>query len=346
MQHPVWRGVPDSKDESCRLTAARFMRILVRANVTESRGDSMKYRRSPFDAVLLGCVLVAWGGEPCWSQSPPTNIGSQACKECHEDQWNHFQSNPHTRAEMDAKLVGDVVGCESCHGPGSAHAEAAGDSSNPGFATIRNFKKAPAMEANQACITCHNGGEQAFWSQAEHAKRDVKCIECHSVHNPKSPGGAGLLTAKDASQLCLKCHVDKQIAMARTAHMPLREGGMSCVDCHNPHGSVSPHNLRAQTTSELCISCHADKRGPMLWEHAPVREDCLNCHDPHGSNNPQVLAGKLPFLCQRCHITTRHPSTLYDSPDLGSNRLFNRSCVNCHSQIHGSNHPSGKFFLR
>jgi hypothetical protein len=59
-----------------------------------------------------------------------------------------------------------------------------------------------------------------------------------------------------------------------------------------------------------------------------------------------VLAAKTPFLCQRCHISTRHPSTLYDAPDLASNRLFNRSCVNCHSQIHGSNHPSGKFFLR
>jgi DmsE family decaheme c-type cytochrome len=128
--------------------------------------------------------------------------------------------------------------------------------------------------------------------------------------------------------------------------MPLREGGMTCVDCHNPHGTATPHNLKAQTANELCISCHSDKRGPFLWEHAPVREACLNCHDPHGSNNPQVLAAKTPFLCQRCHISTRHPSTLYDAPDLASNRLFNRSCVNCHSQIHGSNHPSGKFFLR
>jgi len=56
---------------------------------------------------------------------------------------------------------------------------------------------------------------------------------------------------------------------------------------------------------------------------------------------------KLPILCQRCHIATRHPSTIYDSGVLGtSNRLFARSCVTCHSQIHGSNHPGGQFFLR
>jgi len=27
-------------------------------------------------------------------------------------------------------------------------------------------------------------------------------------------------------------------------------------------------------------------------------------------------------------------------------RLMNRSCLNCHTQIHGSNHPSGPRFHR
>jgi DmsE family decaheme c-type cytochrome len=92
-----------------------------------------------------------------------------------------------------------------------------------------------------------------------------------------------------------------------------------------------------------------DKRGPFLWEHPPVREDCLNCHEPHGSNNDKMLVTKRPFLCQRCHIATRHPSTLYDLPDLSASnrtRIVDRGCVNCHTQIHGSNHPSGETLLR
>jgi DmsE family decaheme c-type cytochrome len=121
---------------------------------------------------------------------------------------------------------------------------------------------------------------------------------------------------------------------------------MTCADCHNPHGSAGPHQLRAATVNDLCTTCHADKRGPFLWEHAPVRENCTTCHLAHGSNNAKVLASREPFLCQRCHAATRHPGTLYDKPDLTSNRLLNRSCTNCHSQIHGSNHPSGKTFLR
>ena len=54
------------------------------------------------------------------------------------------------------------------------------------------------------------------------------------------------------------------------------------------------------------------------------------------------------MLCQRCHIGTRHPSTIYDGTSLAqrSNRLVNRGCISCHQQIHGSNHPSGNAFAR
>jgi DmsE family decaheme c-type cytochrome len=306
----------------------------------------MKFLVPVCRAAWIGTVIVGFAAQVGWSQVPATNPTSASCKECHEDRWNRFQSNPHGRAAMDAHLVSDLVGCESCHGSGEAHAAAGGDSSQAGFASIRNFKKISAQEATAVCTSCHKGGEQMHWPQSEHARRDISCVQCHSIHSSKSPGEVALLKTTDVNKLCLQCHLDKQISMTRTGHMPLREGGMTCADCHNPHGTPTPHNLRAQSTNELCLSCHGDKRGPFLWEHAPVRENCLNCHDPHGSINTQVLASKVPFLCQRCHITTRHPSVQYDAPDLANNRLFNRACVNCHSQIHGSNHPSGKFFLR
>jgi DmsE family decaheme c-type cytochrome len=90
-------------------------------------------------------------------------------------------------------------------------------------------------------------------------------------------------------------------------------------------------------------------RGPTLWEHAPVRENCATCHDPHGSSNDRMLVVRMPMLCQRCHVATRHPSSIYDNNAITvnkSNRMFGRSCVNCHSNVHGSNHPSGQFFMR
>jgi predicted CXXCH cytochrome family protein len=88
----------------------------------------------------------------------------------------------------------------------------------------------------------------------------------------------------------------------------------------------------------------------MLWEHAPVADNCVNCHDPHGSNNDRMLQAKQPYLCQRCHVTARHPPTIYEGTLLrnstNANKIFGRSCVSCHQLVHGSNAPSGKAFLR
>jgi DmsE family decaheme c-type cytochrome len=120
--------------------------------------------------------------------------------------------------------------------------------------------------------------------------------------------------------------------------MPVREGKMTCTDCHNPHGSMTEGLLADRSVNDNCYRCHAEKRGPTLFEHPPVRENCLNCHDPHGSIHEALLVARPPRLCQNCHINSRHPS---EPRNAASRFVFNKGCVNCHSQIHGSNNPSG-----
>jgi DmsE family decaheme c-type cytochrome len=106
--------------------------------------------------------------------------------------------------------------------------------------------------------------------------------------------------------------------------------------------------LLASSANETCYSCHAEKRGPNQREHPPVVENCATCHDPHGSNHEKMLNVSRPRLCQQCHGgATQHPSGP-KNPGLASDiqYVYNRECNNCHTQIHGSNHPSGKFFTR
>lgn len=125
---------------------------------------------------------------------------------------------------------------------------------------------------------------------------------------------------------------------------------MRCSDCHNPHGSTGPSLLARSNVNETCYRCHAEKRGPFLWEHAPVREDCSNCHEPHGSNHPSLLKNRGPYLCQQCHLAAFHPSTAYTANGLlgpsPADQLLTRNCLNCHTEVHGSNHPSGPRFTR
>lgn len=265
-------------------------------------------------------------------------VGSETCLTCHEGQDLH--KTPHGNAKLPNSPAANK-GCESCHGPGEGHVN------DDAKGHILKFAKMPASKASETCLTCHSGSEHAMWEGSSHSLRGLGCTTCHSVHSFKSDHGQ--LVKANQLELCATCHKPEAMRQLKTSHMPVREGKMTCTTCHNPHGSTNVRQLRVGNyINESCFSCHADKRGPFLWEHAAGRESCVSCHDPHGSNNDRMLVSRQPMLCQRCHIGTRHPSTIYDGTALAqrSNRLITRSCTNCHQQIHGSNHPSGNAFAR
>jgi DmsE family decaheme c-type cytochrome len=302
---------------------------------------------------LCAVVLLALAGfgfatpqeepaEPAAAPAPPQGFaGSDTCVACHSEVGDHLETTPHGKDVFERMAS---QGCESCHGPGAAHAE---DPDNP--ALRPSIAKLTKKEQNALCQSCHDGREQFFWHGSTHQKRGVSCTDCHSVHAFKSEGAQ--LKAKNETESCLTCHKDVRAEMWKSSHHPIREGEMTCADCHNPHGAQTPKMVRAASVNEQCYTCHTEKRGPFLWEHAPVRENCLTCHTPHGSNHIKLQKTSVPYLCQQCHANTRHPGTLYDglrvptleNPATGSNRVFNRACVDCHNLIHGSNHPSSPY---
>jgi DmsE family decaheme c-type cytochrome len=306
-----------------------------------------------FMSLVLACAiaLVAEQSPPKGAQAgaaaapqkpvPAGYVGNdQTCIECHDTQ--SYKGTAHGR-EFKEKSPAATHGCESCHGPGKAHVDADGDPEK-----IVSLKSLPPDQASATCTTCHDRAKHALWDGSQHDQRTIGCLNCHSVHSAK---GEPQLKAKDERTLCSSCHRSVVHKQLRFNHMPVREGKLTCSSCHNVHGSSNVKLLKAGTTiDESCTTCHAEKRGPFLWEHAPVAESCTTCHEPHGSNNERMLVAKQPFLCQRCHVTSRHPPTVYDGFVLqnssNANKIFGRSCVGCHQLIHGSNAPSGKAFLR
>ncbi len=277
---------------------------------------------------------------PQAAASAASYAGEEICLTCHEGQ--AYARTAHA-VKSSARTPAAQHGCESCHGPGKDHAEAAGDTSK-----IVNPAKLKPTEASETCTTCHNRSTHALWDGSQHDQRNVGCTTCHSVHGSK---GDRQLKTEHQEELCGRCHAQIVKRQHRFNHMPIREGKMQCSSCHNVHGSQNVRLLKTGTTvSASCASCHADKRGPYLWEHAPVADNCTICHDPHGSNNDRMLVAKSPYICQRCHVTSRHPPTIYDGYLLrnsqSANKMFGKSCASCHQQVHGSNAPSGKAFLR
>jgi DmsE family decaheme c-type cytochrome len=324
----------------------------------------MRTRRDGFPATLLAAALVlAWiaaiGLVPAHAaadqpaahaaaaaapQSAPENgfVGDETCATCHEGPAKSLHASLHGKAQnVRTPAARTGQSCETCHGAGQKHVDSGKKED------IRRFNVMKARDVNATCLSCHNKGSHANWQGGQHDARNVSCATCHSVHSPKSEK-AQLKTAT-VVQTCESCHKQEAMKVKRSGHMPVTEGKMDCVTCHSPHGSTNVRMLKmGNSLNEACASCHAEKRGPFVWDHAAGRENCASCHDPHGSNNDRMLVAKEPMLCQRCHVSSRHPATIYDGTQIAaaSNRAIGRSCVNCHSQIHGSNHPAGYVFLR
>lgn len=315
---------------SKRAQVARGVRLHERPGRSPSRQNSSRVGTVITSTVLV--LLAAVSGN---------RSEAADCSACHEAVSTVFAESTHGRAFHFKE--GASWTCESCHGSGEAHAEA-GDPSK-----ISNPRKSDASVVNDACLSCHREqAEAANWKGSTHESAGLSCASCHAIHGataaaPKRGGHSGAGTLSPTTEVCLACHISQRKALNQRSTHPVREGKMDCASCHNPHGSTSAKLLRGDSPNDLCYSCHQEKRSPVLWDHSPVREDCMTCHTPHGSNQEQLLVTRVNQLCQSCHLQGRHQTVAGTSNAMWNT---NRACLNCHPQIHGSNHPSGVLFQR
>jgi DmsE family decaheme c-type cytochrome len=268
-----------------------------------------------------------------------TYVGTKVCLGCHTGQAGPFGYTEMGRLETQGKMQ-----CETCHGPGSEHVRLGGGVGVGGIISFRTDDTSRTAEQNNAiCLSCHERGERTMWEGSPHEERGLSCSSCHTVM--KNVSAKFQLKTPFEPDTCFQCHKDKRAQMMMSAHMPVDEGKMVCSDCHNPHGSFTEAMLRTDTINDTCYKCHAEKRGPFLFEHEPVRENCLNCHDPHGSVNEFMLKISTPRLCFECHTIGPH-GPLGMSAVPGSDLAMGRACLDCHTQVHGSNSPAGGAFER
>jgi len=262
------------------------------------------------------------------SQPSAKYVGSETCKTCHEDVYEkQFESTPHFKTTLK-----DGRGCESCHGPGSAHVDGGGDVSK-----IIRFKGLSRQEASTRCLSCHGEAHaQSRFAESAHAGSDVGCLDCHSPHHATEPQH---LLVKSQPQLCYGCHTSAKADFAKPYHHRVEEGLVQCSDCHNVHGSATLRQVRNLPSGDFtCYRCHADKQGPFVYEHVPVKtEGCSSCHTPHGSTNPRLLRVSLVnLLCLQCHtFPTQGPI----GPAHNQSQKY-QACTMCHEAIHGSNFSS------
>ena len=288
--------------------------------------------------------------------------GADVCLGCHDEEESFptlavfktihghpsLEDSPfHTHADSNFP---EGLQCEACHGPVGEHGR---KFLNEGETreSMLNFGVRANVDTelqNQMCLACHDDYNRAHWLHSEHEASDLACADCHQIHSEVDP----VRSVATHNKVCASCHQDVAWEAGRLSSHPMMANQLVCRDCHDPHGgNVNSSSLIRETTiNQLCANCHLEITGPFLWEHPPVVEDCATCHEPHGSNNRALLKMDVPQLCQSCHTSPGHRS-LRMNPDLkptefGGEFLFLSACLNCHSSIHGSNHPSGNLFRR
>ena len=286
---------------------------------------------------LLGAGLLcatAMAAPPQAAQSPDAPataaahaefVGTDTCASCHEEVAKSFATNPHTKMAL---MHGNANGvtCENCHGAGSEHVAGGGD-----VTKIFNPAKHSTKEVDEKCLSCHSGAHPNF-DRSPHAKANVGCISCHSIHASKEET---LLKAAQPT-LCFQCHADQRSQFNMPFHHQVNEGLIKCSDCHDVHGTFNASNLKSTADqSAVCTKCHTDVRGPFVYEHAPVKaEGCTACHSPHGSQNARLLnMPSINTLCNQCH--SRVANGTIHGQGAGSDEL--EPCTTCHTYIHGSN---------
>jgi DmsE family decaheme c-type cytochrome len=141
---------------------------------------------------------------------------------------------------------------------------------------------------------------------------------------------------------CFTCHAEKRGPFLHEHASAMDD----CMNCHSPHGSTNFALLKSRPPW-LCQECHADSAphpGAIYSGNNLPGGRQANANLTGGLRNPIGSGGTFvaPAPLNVINPVTGAPIT----SNAGSPQIMMRACVNCHAQIHGSNHPGGARFTR
>ena len=213
------------------------------------------------------------------------------------------------------------VGCEKCHGPGSAHVE------QPVASTILNPGRFDYVHANDTCIQCHSQGRPPknpiegkyydwpvgfhvglnladFWELEEH-----KLGEQSFTHFPEGTAHKNRMQGNDFV----------------TSLMYAR--GVTCSNCHDPHGTDNPGIVREKGNG-LCLACHGPnaQNGP----HAATIEQ--HTHHAAGSTGSECIACHMPKIAETLgDVMVRSHTFRFVWPTQTDSMKIPNACNLCHT---------------
>jgi Flp pilus assembly protein TadD len=241
------------------------------------------------------------------------------CADCHSTQV--VKGYDADRNAFATRFKEISVGCEACHGPGSAHiAWAKETSSDP-----RKGLTAQLDERRGITWSIDAATGNAKRSRERTSEREIEvCAQCHARRAQIAEGyraGAPFMDHYLPSLLVPGLyHVDGQqreevFIWGSWLQSRMHRQGVTCSDCHDPH----TQKLRVDGNA-VCGQCHAPGKydAPSHHHHAAgsAGAQCADCHMPktlymvvdgrrdHSLRVPrpdQAVAFGVPNACNQCH---------------------------------------------
>lgn len=209
------------------------------------------------------------------------------------------------------------ITCESCHGPGKAHAE------KPSIENIVNPARLSVERSIEVCLACHQAGRPAGddYAWAVGYQPGKKLADFWHGFEPTA--------GKQTAEFWSNGTAHKNRVQGNTfTHSVMHANGIQCSNCHDSHGSrYQSMTVKSAETNALCLTCHGPAKtvGPkytVISEHThhasgSTGSQCINCHMPKTGENsvqaeardhtfnfvsPAVSLGKSdPNSCNLCH---------------------------------------------
>lgn len=277
-------------------------------------GDRLISRSEPIDIVtgsgVRGQTFLYWHGDSLfelpvsywtdgrrWINSPgyidgtvdfsrPVNPG---CLECHATYIRPLSSDPRTNS-YDRQTFVPGISCETCHGPGTAHAAKFAKQPTPASATSETAILNPAHFSRDrqvdACAYCHNGIQRqalapAFSFEPGRPLSDYfKPLPVDAAEHPDVHGN--------------------QVGLLQRSRCYQSSPNMSCSTCHDTHAREKP----ASSYSSRCLRCHQWTSCGMAKKLGHrIADNCIDCHMPEEETNLIVseTAGELLRAKMRNH---------------------------------------------